>query len=105
MNIDEWLSTHEAISLHWIENKLGLSKGTIRKGRTIPERYIKDIEAILIDYGYDPHKVIQTKTISNDFKQYTIVKSIIKEKRIDTGWLVPSNDFPDNSLVIIELVK
>jgi hypothetical protein len=52
MNINEWLSTHEAISLHWIENKLSLSPGTIRKGRNIPERYIKDIETILKDYGY-----------------------------------------------------
>ena len=112
MNINEWLSTHEAISLHWIENKLSLSPGTIRKGRNIPERYIKDIETILKDYGYSadnaleqPKQTTASKPIDNNFKQYTIVKGSIKEIRKDTTWLIPSNDFPDNSIVNISFVK
>ena len=52
MNIIEFLHSHELISIGSIEKKLGLTKGTIRMNRTIPEKYIKAIESILVDYGY-----------------------------------------------------
>jgi hypothetical protein len=110
MNIDKWLKEHKAISLHWIENTLSLSSGTIRKGRTIPIQYIKAIEDILKDYGYNantktdiPNNTIIAQQCNN--KVYVIVKGIIKEKRLDTGWLIPSSDFPDNSEVNISIVK
>ena len=51
-HMKEWLEKHDAISLHWIEKKIGLKTGSLHKGREIPTRYLEAIEKVLIEYGY-----------------------------------------------------
>lgn len=53
MELREWIDGHGAISLHWLENKLGLKGGTFRKGKDIPKKYREGVERLLFDYGYD----------------------------------------------------
>lgn len=52
-----FLKSHDLISVHGLEVKLGMPKDTIRKAkegkRHIPEKYFYDMGLVLRDYGFD----------------------------------------------------
>ena len=53
----DFLKSHELISVHGLEKKLGIPKDTIRKAkeghRAIPEKYFYEMGLVLVDYGFD----------------------------------------------------
>ena len=88
MNIEEYLNSHELISISSIERKIGLTKGTLKKNRTIPIKYVDAITAILKDYGYIPSLDNSEQTIIPEPIQ-TIKK---KEKASVKPIIEKSND-------------
>ena len=96
MSINEWLIGHPLISLSSIERSLDLTKGTLRMNKTIPERYVKDIELLLFDYGYLSHNAKPSNTASNDAIYYH-VKHVLKVKN-EQGWKVSiSPELPEDA--------
>ena len=53
--VKEWLKTHDAVSITWIERKLGLTHGSLRLD-TLGRKHIQKIKYVLMEYGYDPNE-------------------------------------------------
>jgi hypothetical protein len=70
-NIKEWLKDHQLITANSIEKLLNIPTGTIRINdkRAIPEKYIKQIESILVDYGYNSNVKLLDKIIIEPVKE------------------------------------
>jgi hypothetical protein len=63
MNINDFLNSHDLISISSIERKLGITKGTLRKDKDIPERLVQPITELLSQYGYGLVAICDTKPI------------------------------------------
>ena len=73
-SIKSFLKDHSLISISGLEKLIKMPVGTIRisDNRTIPEKYIKQIGSILVNYG-----LVQTLDIKKEVVQ-TLDKPIIK---------------------------
>ena len=79
MDIKEFIKTHDLITIGGIEKKLGLTKGTLRIDRDIPERYKGSIESILVNYGY--RKEFKIELIREEIKGSTDVIDVKINKK------------------------
>jgi hypothetical protein len=52
MEIKEFLERHPLISLSGIETALGITHGTLRKGKEIPDKFKEEVEGLMKGYGY-----------------------------------------------------
>jgi hypothetical protein len=95
----EWLEKHDAISLHWIEKKIGLKTGSLHKGREIPTRYLEAIEKVLMDYGYKYSRGEETLSVGVEMKAtgerlvVRYIKNRLGEKVMQVGTYNSSNFF------------
>ena len=103
----EWLEKHDAISLHWIEKKIGLKTGSLHKGREIPTRYLEAIEKVLMDYGYKysrgEKEVVVEAEIRATGKVYKIGKGLVPKDKNGEFWKT-TTDFVDGDEVYISKV-
>lgn len=106
--VEEWLACHPLIKLKVIENILSMPVGTLRKGKTIPDKWVKQIEHLLSKYGYGydvnqalpmtiPIEVTITKdkpvdiTISGPFK---VIDKVFKDARGSLYIRLGNNRYP-----------
>lgn len=82
MNINDWLISHSAISYNWIEKKLNITTGTLRKNKAIPEAHRQAISELLRQYGYEQEQTMNTakppEIKPNETKQndiYIVIRS------------------------------
>ena len=103
----EWLEKHDAISLHWIEKKIGLKTGSLHNGREIPTRYLELIEKVLMDYGYKysrgEKEVVVEFEIKATGKVYKIGRGIVLKDKNGDFWKT-TTDFVDGDEVYISKV-
>lgn len=79
MDVNEWLLVHDAISMNWIEKKLGITTGTLRRGRVIPERYVEEVGKLLRDYGYSMDMVAGSGVV---LKSGEVVKNTVVSQNV-----------------------
>jgi hypothetical protein len=103
----EWLEKHDAISLHWIEKKIGLKTGSLHNGREIPTRYLELIEKVLMDYGYKysrgEKEVVVESEIKATGKVYKIGRGLVLKDKNGDFWKT-TTDFVDGDEVYISKV-
>lgn len=79
-DIGAWLQSHDAISMNWIEKKLGITTGTLRRGRDIPDVYIERVGSLLSEYGFVfgvvVTSVVESKTVGEQKKGDVVHKPI-----------------------------
>jgi hypothetical protein len=111
--MEEYLKNHPLINITSIEKALGLTHGTLRKGKPIPERHLDRITELLRSYGYDstvekekPAEVIKTTT-GKEYVVRRVYKIGIEDKhayhigRVEGGLFRKDNDIQDGTRVII----
>ena len=107
MDIKEFIKTHDLITIGGIEKKLGLTKGTLRIDRDIPERYKGSIESILVNYGYEcsrgEKEVVVEAEIKDTRKVYKIGKGLVPKDKNGEFWKT-TTDFVDGDEVYISKV-
>ena len=52
MEIHEFLSSRPLLKIYSIEKALGIPRGTIRRGKPVPEKYREGMSGMLRAYGY-----------------------------------------------------
>ena len=122
MKIEEWLRDHPLINAYSVEKALGMPIGTIKKGRSIPEKYLEAIAGLLSSYGYgrdvvviksaEMVAVLPVTTKKAESKYYTVkegklyaIKEDVEEKRWDGKMGIVTrkvDNVPDGSIVICQ---
>ena len=118
MEIHEWLKSHPAIKVYFIERTLGIPRGTIRLTRVVPEKYREAIAGLLREYGYDAPVVVQEVVRQPEMpikkaesKYYTVregklyaIKEDVEEKRWDGKMGIVTrkvDNIPDGATVVV----
>ena len=106
--MEEYLRSHPLISTTGIEKALGLTHGTLRKGKSIPERHLDKIAELLHSYGYGGVADMPETVFKPVGEQYIIKRVKIgitdyayKIGRMEGKLFMSKNDIPDNTPVIL----
>ena len=100
MEIKEWLDRHDGISLHWVEIKLGLKAGTLKKDRPIPGKYVEGVKGILRDYGFFSDEVV----VGRDKKVDGVRRYIVRKDMLGymDGLLFKRSGLEDGTVLVLE---
>ena len=108
MTIVEFMDLHPMISISGIERELGLTKGTLRKGKEVPEKYRERIIVLLEGYGYNnigSMKEKEEEVVSDKRVVYKIGKGMVLKSRNEYDLWVVAMEFEEGDEVYVTLIK